>query len=58
MVTALEKTKSEHVMTPDNWKAGDDVLVPTIPSTTASKQELSQDGLYNLAWFMWYKKAN
>ncbi|HZY24231.1 MAG TPA: peroxiredoxin [Bacteroidales bacterium] len=58
MVTALEKTKSEHVMTPANWKAGDDVLVPTIPSATASKQELSKDGLYNLAWFMWYKKEN
>jgi peroxiredoxin (alkyl hydroperoxide reductase subunit C) len=58
MVTALEKTKSEQVMTPANWKAGDDVLVRTIPSSTASREELASEGLYNLAWFMWYKKAN
>jgi peroxiredoxin (alkyl hydroperoxide reductase subunit C) len=58
MVTALEKTKSEQVMTPANWKAGDDVLIHSIPNATASKEELSKEGLYNLAWFMWYKKAN
>jgi len=58
MVTALEKTKSEQVMTPANWKEGDDVLVHTIPNSTASKEELSHEGLYNLAWFMWYKKEN
>ena len=40
------------------WKAGEDVLVHTISNSTASKEELSHEGLYNLAWFMWYKKAN
>jgi peroxiredoxin 2/4 len=57
MITALQTTYADHVMTPANWKAGDDVLVPTIPDAYASKQELASEGLYNLAWFMWYKKA-
>jgi peroxiredoxin 2/4 len=58
MITALEKTRSDKVLTPANWKAGDDVLVPTIPNSTATKEELSSEGLYNLSWFVWYKKAN
>ena len=56
MVTALERTQSEKVLTPANWKAGDDVMVPTIPKSGASSEELTSEGLYNLAWFMWYKK--
>jgi peroxiredoxin (alkyl hydroperoxide reductase subunit C) len=58
MVTALEKTQSEKVLTPANWKAGDDVMVPTIPKADATRAELASEGLYNLSWFMWYKKAN
>jgi peroxiredoxin (alkyl hydroperoxide reductase subunit C) len=57
MVTALEKTSSEQVMTPANWKAGDDVLIPTIPKTGATQEELASEGIYKLSWFMWYKKA-
>jgi peroxiredoxin (alkyl hydroperoxide reductase subunit C) len=57
MVTALEKTSSDNVLTPANWKAGDDVLIPTIPTINASKDELASEGIYNLSWFLWYKKA-
>jgi len=57
MVAALERTSSDKVMTPANWKAGDDVMVPTIPHADASRDELASEGLYNLNWFMWYKKA-
>lgn len=57
MITALEKTRDENVMTPANWKAGQDVLVPTIPKANATQEELANEGLYNRAWFMWYKKA-
>jgi peroxiredoxin 2/4 len=57
MITALQKSSDEHVMTPANWKAGDDVLIPTIPKADASAQELAEEGFYNLAWFVWYKKA-
>jgi peroxiredoxin (alkyl hydroperoxide reductase subunit C) len=58
MVTALEKTRSENVMTPANWEAGDDVLVRTIPKTGATEEELASQGLYALDWFLWYKKSN
>jgi peroxiredoxin (alkyl hydroperoxide reductase subunit C) len=57
MVIALEKTQSDRVMTPANWRSGDDVMVPTIPKSTASSEELASEGFYNLAWWMWYKKA-
>lgn len=57
MVTALEKTYSDQVLTPANWKAGDDVMIHTIPDATATKDQLASKGIYNLSWFMWYKKA-
>ncbi len=57
LLTALEKTENDHVMTPANWKAGDDVLVPTIPDSRESKTELAEQGYYSPAWFMWYKKS-
>ena len=57
MITALEKTSSDKVLTPANWRAGEDVLVPTIPKADATQEELTSEGLYNLTWFMWYKKV-
>jgi len=57
-ITALQRTESDKVLTPANWKAGEDVMVPTIPKSDASKEELTSEGIYNLTWFMWYKKAN
>lgn len=51
-VTALEKTKADHVLTPANWRAGNDVLIPVPPNTSNPPQ-----GYYNLSWYMWYKKA-
>jgi peroxiredoxin (alkyl hydroperoxide reductase subunit C) len=58
MVTALQATdsKTTKVMTPANWKAGNDLLIAVPPSTGSSSTP--PDGYYNLAWFMWYKKAN
>ena len=57
MVTALERTKADNVLTPANWQSGDDVMIPAIPKADASKEELASAGLYKLNWFMWYKKA-
>lgn len=54
MLTALEKTKQDNVLTPVNWKAGNDVLI-RIPPTTADNSKVP-DGYYNLAWYMWFKK--
>jgi alkyl hydroperoxide reductase subunit AhpC len=58
VVTALEKTSDEHVMTPANWKAGDDVLVPTVAKPEGTADELASEGVYKLSWFVWFKKAN
>jgi peroxiredoxin 2/4 len=57
MVTALERTHQDKVLTPANWRAGEDVMVPTIPKVNSTSEELASQGLYNLTWFMWYKKA-
>jgi len=56
-ITALQTTEKSNVLTPANWKAGDDVMVPTIPKSGASRDELADEGLYNLSWWMWYKKT-
>lgn len=58
MVTALEKTREDKVLTPANWRAGEDVMIPTIPKVTSTSEELTSEGIYNLTWFMWYKKAS
>ncbi len=57
MITALETTSADKVMTPANWKAGNDVLIPFPPKTDPANPEAVPAGYYNLAWFMWYKKA-
>lgn len=56
-ITALEKTQSDNVLTPANWKAGEDVLVPYLRNSSATENELAAEGLYDLSWFMWFKKA-
>jgi len=49
----------DRVLTPANWKAGDDVLVPQFPYT---ENELKanpdlKNSYYNVGPFMWFKKA-
>jgi peroxiredoxin 2/4 len=58
MVSALETTRSNKVLTPVNWRAGQDVLVPFNPSKDVVKPETIPDGYYALSWYMWYKKGN
>jgi peroxiredoxin (alkyl hydroperoxide reductase subunit C) len=58
MVTALETTAASKVLTPVNWKAGNDVLIPYAPGKDPAKPEVAPEGYYSDAWFMWYKKAN
>ncbi len=58
-VTALQTTSKDNVLTPVNWKAGNDVFIPYPPSyLTPITKEVSADGLYAPAWYMMYKKAN
>jgi len=58
MVTALQTTAADKVMTPANWKAGNDVLLPFPPKSDPNNPNVAPEGFYNLAWFMWYKKVN
>lgn len=59
-VAALQLTQNENVLTPYNWKPGDDVLVPHKPFT---EEELEanpelKNRYYHKGEFMWYKKMN
>jgi peroxiredoxin 2/4 len=58
VLTALKTTYKEKVMTPANWKAGNDVLIPYPPREVETNPQAVPEGYYNLSWFMWYKKAN
>jgi peroxiredoxin 2/4 len=55
-VSALETTASSKVLTPVNWKTGNDVLVPYNPVSNVDNPDKVPDGYYQLAWYMWYKK--
>ncbi len=39
MVTALKTTAADNVMTPVNWRAGNDVLIPYVPGKDSEKAE-------------------
>jgi peroxiredoxin 2/4 len=57
MVHALQTVAADKVMTPANWKTGDDLLVPFPPKTELNDPKKAPEGYYNVAWFMWFKKA-
>jgi peroxiredoxin (alkyl hydroperoxide reductase subunit C) len=57
-ITALQTTYSEKVMTPVNWKAGNDLLVPTPPKTDAHSNTSVPEGYYSPIWYLWFKKTN
>jgi peroxiredoxin 2/4 len=58
MVTALETTSGSKVMTPVNWKAGNDVLVPYQPGKDLSNSSTQPEGFYSPSWYLTYKKEN
>ena len=58
MVTALQTTSKYKVLTPVNWVAGNDVMVPNPPKIDENNPTASTEGYYNPVWFMWFKKAN
>jgi peroxiredoxin (alkyl hydroperoxide reductase subunit C) len=57
-VAALQLTQKENVLTPFNWKPGDDVLVPHNPYKIDELKEHPElkDQYYNVGEFMWFKK--
>lgn len=54
-VTALKISSKEKVLTPADWKAGNDVLYPYLPKDE-DKKEGNLDDYYNVTWFMTFKK--
>ncbi len=54
-VQALQ-TADDVLMTPSDWKAGQDLMV-AVPPVTDQSTENVPDGFYKLAWFMWFEKA-
>lgn len=55
-VKALQATSAKNILTPADWKAGDDLLI-LVPPVTDQATENVPDGYYKLAWFMWFQKA-
>lgn len=56
ILAALQTSKEENVLTPVNWKAGNDVLIPAPPSADAAKPN-GADALFSPVWYLWYKKV-
>jgi peroxiredoxin (alkyl hydroperoxide reductase subunit C) len=55
-LTALQTAKDHNVLTPADWEAGNDVFVPFVPKSNDDKSMGSLSDVYNVAWFMTYKK--
>jgi peroxiredoxin (alkyl hydroperoxide reductase subunit C) len=58
MVTALQISAKDKVLTPANWTEGKDVLVKTPPKIDSNNSSTETAGYHSPAWFLWYKKSN
>lgn len=58
VLTALQVTSRDKVLTPANWEEGKDVLVRTPPKSDDNSSTSEVAGYYNPAWFLWFKKSN
>jgi peroxiredoxin (alkyl hydroperoxide reductase subunit C) len=56
-VIALQTTSTGSVLTPVNWKAGNDVLLPTPPKTDVTGKTSVPEGYYSPVWYLWFKKG-
>ena len=58
VIQALQKTDSDGVATPADWRPGDDVIVPPAGSFSSAKERMENpdDGTYCLDWFMCFKR--
>jgi peroxiredoxin 2/4 len=55
---ALQIAGNENVLTPVNWKPGEDVMIQS-PKTTEEADKLQKKNdpnLYSLTWYMWFMK--
>jgi peroxiredoxin (alkyl hydroperoxide reductase subunit C) len=56
-LSALQISNEGKVMTPANWKAGSDLLIPIPPKKAADNSADVSEGYYSPAWFLLYKRA-
>ena len=56
-VTALQTTDRNNVMTPANWKNGNDVLVPFPLKSNMSVMNKESGEYYQYSWFLIFKKV-
>lgn len=56
-VIALQTADRNKVMTPANWKTGNDVLVPFPLKTNMSEINTESGEYYQLSWFLIFKKG-
>ena len=57
LVTALKTTSSGDVLTPVNWKAGNDLLIPVPPKSDVYGKPEVPAGYYSPVWYLWFKKV-
>jgi peroxiredoxin (alkyl hydroperoxide reductase subunit C) len=57
-LTALQVATKNNVLTPADWKAGNDVLVPYLPSPGTKNADETLKDVYKIAWFMTYRKLS
>lgn len=55
-VTALQTADIHNVMTPANWKAGNDVLVPFPLKTDMTRMNKETGEYYQYSWFLIFRK--
>ena len=60
IIQALQKTDSDGVATPADWRPGDDAIIPPAGSSKLAKEraEGSSGDSYCLDWFMCFKKES
>ena len=59
-VIALQTASDYSVLTPANWKPGEDVLLPYLKSVDEALVQSGKENpdFYSLTWYMWYKKLD
>lgn len=55
-VTALQTVQKDYVLTPADWRAGSDVLIPFVPKSNEKKETGVLADVNQVSWFMTYKK--
>jgi len=55
-LVALQTADSKNVLTPADWKPGDDVLVPYTKSSSTDNTKPSDPNIYQVSWYLTLKK--